>query len=189
MVLRKEFTTKSDRELVEAVRAGETTALEELAERYSLMIRIIGRKYEQSARSIDVDDLVQDCLLKLLKNNNELQNVGAWLRRVANNHCITKIRRGKPLNTNTLSEYSNGEELVVYDDMPDCKAIQAEDQAMLREKIAILPALYRVLIIAYYYEGNSLREIAAQFGRPVGTVKRQLFEARERLRGELAEAA
>ena len=48
-----------------------------------------------------------------------------------------------------------------------------------------LPAKYRTPVYLYYYEGFSVDEIAAVTGRRPGTVKSDLFRARETLREQL----
>lgn len=48
-----------------------------------------------------------------------------------------------------------------------------------------LPAKYRIPVYLYYYEGFSVNEIAELLGRRPGTVKSDLFRAREQLREQL----
>jgi RNA polymerase sigma-70 factor (ECF subfamily) len=43
----------------------------------------------------------------------------------------------------------------------------------------------RVILIAFYFDDCSIREIAEQYGVPIGTVKRRLFTARGRLKEEM----
>lgn len=56
--------------------------------------------------------------------------------------------------------------------------------AALRAKIAMLSSLYRDIIILYYYDGLSTRQIADKLNVPEGTVTWRLSEARKKLKKE-----
>jgi RNA polymerase sigma-70 factor (ECF subfamily) len=58
---------------------------------------------------------------------------------------------------------------------------------MLQQAIDALPANHRVVIVLYYLEGLSLKEIAYVAGVPEGTVKSRLYYAREKLRKTILE--
>jgi RNA polymerase sigma-70 factor (ECF subfamily) len=48
--------------------------------------------------------------------------------------------------------------------------------------------LDRRTLIAFYVEGQSLKQMSDKFESPIGTIKRRLHTARNRLRKELTEA-
>jgi RNA polymerase sigma-70 factor (ECF subfamily) len=60
--------------------------------------------------------------------------------------------------------------------------------ADVRLAVARLPRRYRQLVLLHYYADLPLPEIASALGRPLGTVKRQLSEAR-RLMATVLEGA
>ena len=45
----------------------------------------------------------------------------------------------------------------------------------------------RRTLIAFYVEGRSLKQMSDEFASPIGTIKRRLHTARNRLREELTE--
>ena len=47
--------------------------------------------------------------------------------------------------------------------------------------------LDRRTLIAFYVEGQSLKQMSDEFASPIGTIKRRLHTARNRLREELAD--
>ncbi len=57
----------------------------------------------------------------------------------------------------------------------------------VRELIATLPARLRDPFLLHYYAGFGVREIAVLLKRPDGTIKADLYHARERLKEALAE--
>ena len=60
--------------------------------------------------------------------------------------------------------------------------IQAEQMALLRRELAFIRSDYRHIIVAYYVENKSIREIASLHGMAENTVKSRLFRARELLK-------
>ncbi|MFM7925395.1 MAG: RNA polymerase sigma factor, partial [Planctomycetaceae bacterium] len=67
-------------------------------------------------------------------------------------------------------------------DLPLTQMVRVEEAEQLHECLKQLPELDRDTLWAFYFEGCSLLEMAAQFDRPVGTIKRRLHTARGRLR-------
>lgn len=62
-----------------------------------------------------------------------------------------------------------------------------EQAEQLRAGIGRLRDLDRDTLTAFYFQGQSLQEMSARFGSPVGTIKRRLHTARHRLREQLAD--
>jgi DNA-directed RNA polymerase specialized sigma24 family protein len=81
---------------------------------------------------------------------------------------------------------------VVLDEMtapsasPLAQLISREQITQGRQSLARLPPLDRDTPLAFYHEGQSLATISQQAAAPVGTIKRRLHVARQRLRQELA---
>ena len=59
----------------------------------------------------------------------------------------------------------------------------------LRDAMSRIPRRHRDVVLLHYYAGLSVPEVALAVGRPAGTVKRQLSEARERLSAQLGREA
>jgi RNA polymerase sigma-70 factor (ECF subfamily) len=64
--------------------------------------------------------------------------------------------------------------------------ISREQITQVRQSLARLKPLDRNTLLAFYYDGQSLETISQQVAAPVGTIKRRLHVARQRLRQELA---
>ena len=62
-----------------------------------------------------------------------------------------------------------------------------ENAACVRECLGHLRDLDRRTLVAFYFEGRSLQEMSAEFDSPVGTIKRRLHTARNRLRDKLTD--
>lgn len=110
-----------------------------------------------------------------------------WLFRIATNHCIDFVRR-KKLPTQSLNAVyqvgdGDGFTLDVPDAQPDPQErfIRQQRGERVRQAVEQLPPKYRHLTHLRYFEEWSYEEIATDLQLPLGTVKAQLFRARELL--------
>src|SRR6266700_4308024 len=67
----------------------------------------------------------------------------------------------------------------------DRQAYYPDQDVDVRQLIQALPLRLRNAFLLHYYAGFAVREVAALLGRPEGTIKADLFQARARLRSAL----
>jgi len=65
---------------------------------------------------------------------------------------------------------------------PEATAEERERRQNLQQAIDALPPGHRIVVVLYYLEGLSLKEIAYVMDIPEGTVKSRLYYARKSLR-------
>ncbi len=121
----------------------------------------------------DAQDVTQEVFIKLLTQHpmfREGEHEKAWLIRVTVNLCKDRLRRAERANL------SIEEALMVA--APD------GDTELLLEMMS-LPEKYRTVLHLHYYDGYTVREIAAILKRPVGTVATYLNRGRQQLKQRL----
>lgn len=131
--------------------------------------------YSYLKNCADAEDVCQEAFLRLYKFKGEFPTDGdckAWLIRVTINLSKNVLRSGWFTKRTELTE-----------DIP-CET--AEDTGLL-ESVMSLPPNYRVTIHLYYYEGYSVKEIAAILGTSSSVVTTRLARGREKLRKMLQE--
>ncbi|MFC5528184.1 RNA polymerase sigma factor [Cohnella yongneupensis] len=135
-------------------------------------------------RKHDAEDLAQDiasqALLSLAKGSRP-DDFSRWIWTIARNRYARWAKEKKRRNGTVFSE-------APLDNVPDGQAT-AEEQLLLRENLALLrrelsllASGYREIVVAYYFEGERLADIATRLGLPEGTVKRKLHECRKNMR-------
>lgn len=127
----------------------------------------------------DTEDVVQNTFLKLLERKEsfpEEAQAKYWLIRVAINECKSIWRA--PWRQRVTST----EELFTE------PAFETREQSELFDAVRELPVKYRQVVHLYYFEDNSVKEIAGILSLSETAVQTRLLRARQKLREKLEEA-
>ena len=182
---------QEDKKLIEQALQGNEKAFESLLKKYrnlvfSIMLKMVRNKQE-------AEDLTQEAFMKAfssLSTFNDEFAFSTWLMKIASNNCIDFLRKRK-LKTYSIHEPINYKDEKIEIDIPDHDAgperilIQGERSRMIEEAINELPERYRYVVILRHKEEKSYEEIAEIMNLPLGTVKAQIFRAREILNKKL----
>ena len=177
---------QQDMELVEKARKGDQLAYGELLGRYRDAIYFMLLKMVNSP--IDAEDLTIEAFGKAFKNINQYTPnyaFSTWLFKIATNNCIDFIRK-KKANLISLDHSTTDQETIgtpLHSDTPDPEEdmIKSQRMALTRSVVEKLKPRYKTLVELRYFKEYSYEEIATELSLPIGTVKAQLFRARELL--------
>src|SRR5690606_31275111 len=170
----------------EAIDKGNQKAYAELMARYKDSIYFMLLKMVNNRD--DADDLTIEAFGKAFKNIHQYTPdyaFSTWLFKIATNNCIDYIRKKRK---NTLSidkgfENENGEDIaleVKSDGIdPEERMMKKQKMETMREVVDKLKPRYKTLVELRYFRELSYEEIAEEMSLPLGTVKAQLFRARE----------
>ncbi len=191
MELNENFSEKAkyDYDLVQkALKTGDQNAYAELMDRYRdsiyyMLLKMVNNKD-------DADDLTIEAFGKAF-NRLDLYTpnfaFSTWLFKIASNNAIDFIRRKKK-NTMSINQSIGGEDgdelymdLKSSDLTPEEISIKEEKIQLMRNIVSKLKPRYRQLIEMRYFQQLAYEEIAEELDLPLGTVKAQLFRARDML--------
>lgn len=145
---------------------------------YYLMLKMTGNVY-------DAEDCTLEAFGKAFKKLDQYipeYGFSTWLFRIATNNCIDFQRKNKLQTisfTETAQKSHQGIQLPDSEPDPESSIIHSQKLMYVREVVEKLKPHYRSLIEMRYYEEMSYEEIAEKMHLPLGTVKAQLFRARE----------
>lgn len=154
------------------------------------LLAFIRRRIDDAA---DAEDILQDALTELVaaaRLAQPVEQVGAWLVRVARNRIIDRFRRKRPQlltgHGGTADEQEAFDELLpAADGTPETEAMRALLIEEIEAALAELPREQREVFIAQELDGVSFRELAERSGVSINTLlsrKRYAVRAlRERL--------
>ena len=136
---------------------------------------------KQVADESDAEDILQEVFYELVQAYRlmrPIEQVGAWLFRVARNRITDRFRRRRvePLRDSTVKEAENGEQLSLEDLLPspDAGPEAAYAREVLLEELDAaldeLPEEQREVFVAHEFEGRSFNDLAAATGLSVNTL-------------------
>lgn len=166
--------SKSDEQLVAALRRGEHGAFDTLAARYENRLL---RFCQQILRSReDAEDALQDVLTcafnALVADEREIQ-LRPWLYRIARNRCINQLRRVSAVGVDAIDDQRADGGLTVVD-----KVLTRQNFRDLVTDVKALPDTQRVALLLREIDGFAYERIALAMDTTVPAVKSLLVRAR-----------
>ena len=146
----------------------------------------------------DAEDILQDVFYELVETYRlmkPVEQVGAWLFRVARNRIIDLFRKRKPetLESEIAGAAAEGETLTLEDLLPspDAGPEAAYARGVLLEELDAaldeLPGGQREVFVAHELEGRSFKDLAAETGVSINTLLSRKHYAVLHLRERLGE--
>ena len=175
---------------------------------YNLIIRATEEKDQQAFSELmdKYKDPIYFMLLKMVNNNDDAEDLtleafgkafnrlnqytpnfafSTWLFKIATNNCIDFLRKKKKNVMSIDNRVSNkdGEEYmfeIKSEGMtPEQIAMNDQKIQLMRQYVKELKPRYEILVEMRYFKEMSYDEISDELNLPLGTVKAQLFRARE----------
>lgn len=144
--------------------------------------RVYGYAVNHTYSGEEAEELAQEILYTAVRELPKLKEESKfepWLWGVANN--VTKSFRRFLGKQRAMYSYDTLEDLTYEEAFSEG---QEEVYDALRTKIAMLSAMYRDIIVLYYFDDLSVKQISEQLNIPEGTVTWRLSEARKKLKKE-----
>jgi RNA polymerase sigma-70 factor (ECF subfamily) len=175
---------------------------------YLLVIRALNEKDQRAYTELmgRYKDSVYFMLLKMVNNSDDAEDLtietfskafkrldqytpqfafSTWLFKIASNHSIDFIRKKRIKAVSIDQGFSNedGESYVIpvkEDGLDPEESMQKDERVQrMRDVVEKLKPRYKRLVELRYFEEKSYEEISEILELPLGTVKAQLFRARD----------
>jgi len=127
-----------------------------------------------------IDDVFQNTILTAILKKNQIRIDSAqksWLMTIARNELYAYYRKN--------SRFSTYEDSHLIDDIYTEPENDDYKQIQLHTSINKLPPIYKNTVFYKYFCQMSIDKIADLLSLPAGTVKRRLFDAKNRIRKEI----
>jgi RNA polymerase sigma-70 factor (ECF subfamily) len=131
----------------------------------------------------DAEDLTQHVFLVAQSHIGELRSVDSarsWLFTILRNRFLKDRQRRRPVPVADLQ--------LDIDTIPDLPLTEEIDLESLQKALNRLSDGFRLILVMFYFENCSYRQISDQLGVPLGTVMSRLARAKASLRTLLFEA-
>ena len=172
---------KDDEQLHAAAMAGGPEAFAPIVERYQ--DAVFGVALARLRSFHDAQDVAQQVFIEAfarLESLRDPRRLGAWLRSITIHKSIDHLAgRRHSLDLSQTGEPASS------DMSPPAAAERSELRDRVMAAIGELSKTQRETTTLFYINGYSVAEVAAMQEVPVGTVKRRLHDAREKLKEEM----
>ena len=172
---------ESEAVLLAGAAAGDAQAFRRLVERHLPSVLAIGRRMLRD--DAEAEDVAQEAMLRLWRNAAGLElgpgGVRPWLRRVASNLCIDRVRASR--NTSVVESVPEGSEAAGQLRQISERELSQRVDAALKA----LPERQRLALTLFHYEGMSQIEVGEILGISDEAVESLLARARRALRQSL----
>ncbi len=172
--------------LVNRAQAGDRQAYGELVERFQPAV--YGLALARLRNPNEAQELTQEVFIHAMTKLDQLRDAHCflgWLRQITVRMAINRVSRRGPLFGTDPEVLQNAP---AAGENPLEQMVRAEQRAELWVCLERLKEIDRATLVAFYIRGRSLKEMSRDFETPVGTIKRRLHVARNRLRRQLERA-
>lgn len=164
---------------VEEAKRGSQIAYEQIMKQFRGMAYTVAYAKLQDVHL--AEDVVQEAFTEAFQDLHKLKEPSAfpgWFKVIVLRQCNRMIRKKKHINVpyDTMIESADRAQ-----DISDLVA-QKELYQVLHDSIAGLSLNMRIAVQLFYFQGYSIKEIAAYLNVPTAVLKKRLFDARKRLK-------
>ncbi len=172
----------SDADLARAAQRGEKRAFVEIVARHQAMVCgvALGVMHDFAAS----EDVAQEAFLTAWRKIQELREpdkLRSWLAQIARNAALGQLRRRKP-----LADFSEAEEIADTAALPDEVTAISEEARLVEGALGDLPEKYRMPLVLFYRQEQSVRAVADALQLSEDAVKQRLSRGREMLRARFS---
>lgn len=174
---------ETDAVLVARMSGGDPSAFAGLMDRH--LSGVLGVARRMLRDDAEAEDVAQEAMLRLWRLGDGLAigaaGVRPWLRKIAANLCIDRIRRARQVEVMDAPPE-------IEEPAGQLNGLEQQDRAA-RVDAALkgLPERQRLALVLFHFEGLSQLEVAAQMGVSDEAVESLLSRARRSLRKALAD--
>ena len=177
------YKKESDRRLVELTLCGDGRAFEELVIRHEKAV--LGTAYKITRNYHNAEDVTQEAFVAAWKQLNALtspEKFESYVCAIAKNYAKKMVMRNSLAPTVSLSDYENWEfdhadQIGIWGNVCDDNIHE-----QLYTEVDSLHETLKETVQLHYFQGLSVKDIAARLDVPEGTVKWRLSEGRKQLR-------
>ena len=168
-----------EKELIIKLKKGKEEAYEKVIDIYG--DRLLKTCYLILKDKEEAEDVVQETFIRVFKNIKGFKDKSSlytWIYRMAMNLCKDKYRKrvySLPFNDELDIESENPEDII----------LDYIDRKLLMKALIDLPSIYKEVLILFYFEDLSIKDISQILNEKEGTIKSKLSRGRNILKKSL----
>ncbi|MEZ0006657.1 RNA polymerase sigma factor (sigma-70 family) [Flavobacterium sp. 28YEA47A] len=177
----------NDRYYIDRIMEGDSQAFAPLVDRYKNLVYTLALRMIKNTE--EAEEAAQDTFVKVFRSIEKFKGeskFSTWIYRIAYNTCLDRIKKHKSVPLAVAIDDYGTHQLRSAENVLDTLDEEERHRAM-QECLQQLPGEDAFLLTLYYFEEQSLEEIAKVIGIKANNVKIKLFRSRKKL-GEILRA-
>jgi RNA polymerase sigma factor (sigma-70 family) len=175
------MSNEDDQHYIHLVMEGDTNAFAVLVDRYKDMVFTLSLKMLKDRE--EAEEVAQDTFLKIYKSLSKFNSeskFSTWMYKVAFNTCLDRLKKNKRSQPVTaMDEFTEQEAISLMNVLDSIE--ERERKQVIQDCLHCLPGEDSFLLTLYYFEEQSLEEIANIIGINPNNVKIRLYRSRKKL--------
>lgn len=165
----------SEKELIKSLKKSKEEAFEYVIDTYGN--KLFKTCYLILNNKEEAEDVVQETFLKVfkeIKSFKEKSSLYTWIYRIAINLSKDSLKK--------KSDFIEYEDFIESSVVLEEEVFEKIDNSILKEKVFSLNHIYKEIIVLFYFEELSIKEICEILQEKEGTIKSRLNRARNILK-------
>jgi len=177
----EQMTITDDQIIISNILEGNTNAFAQLVDRYKDLVFTLSLRMLRNRE--EAEEVSQDTFIKVFKSLNKFKGkskFSTWIYRVAYNTCLDRLKKIKrEYHVVAIDEFTE-HQVKTLDNALE-KMEQDEHKQKIQDCLDLLPGEDSFLLTLFYFEEQSLEEIAKVIGITANNVKVKLYRSRKKL--------
>ena len=173
--------TTNDKKIINQIIAGDSNAFSVLVDRYKDLVFTLSLKMLKNRE--EAEEVAQDTFVKVFKSLSKFKGdskFSTWIYKVTYNSCLDRLKKNKKEQLKVaIDEYTEHQVKTIDNALENM--VEEERQQAIKACLELLPPDDSFLLTLYYFEEQSLDEIAKVVGLTANNVKVKLFRSRKKL--------
>lgn len=173
--------TTNDQIIINQILVGDTNAFTTLVNRYKDLVFTLALRMLKNRE--EAEEVSQDTFIKVYNSLDKFKGdskFSTWIYKVAYNSCLDQIKKNKKHQNNVEINEFTQHQIKTMDNAFDT-LVEEERNQLIQDCLNLLPSEDSFLLTLYYFEEQSLDEIANVVGLTANNVKVKLFRSRKKL--------
>lgn len=181
------MTSINDQHYINQIIEGNSNAFAVLVDRYKDLVFTLS--YKMVKNKEEAEEISQDTFIKIFKSLNKFKGeskFSTWVYKITYNTCLDRLKKNKKENSVVYIEDFSEHQVKAIETVFDT-IDEKERNQRIQDCLLLLPSEDAFLLTLYYFDNQSIEEIAKVMDSNANNIKVKLFRSRKKMASILKE--